>query len=91
MRTRLSFARTRSSAGNVKTTWKDWYIERAFEALGDPLRLRERLAFRAMPIATRVVARLFKPALTTHLEMSAEKGGPASLNRDQGRPLLGSR
>jgi hypothetical protein len=47
----------------------------------DPPSLREGLALGAVPIATRVVRWLLVRALGAHVEVPAEHGGPALLDR----------
>ena len=65
--------------------------QEALEALVDPTCLREGLAFGAVTIAARVVRRLVMAARRTQVQMPAEDGGPASLDRAERRMLLGAR
>src|SRR5580658_77825 len=65
--------------------------QHGLEPLVHPLGLSERLALRAMSIAARVVQRPLKAARRAHLEVPAERFGPASLDGDEGRLLFGSR
>src|SRR5437899_2255178 len=52
----------------------------------DPSRLREALAFWAMPIAARVVGDRAEPALVAHVGVSAQRRGPAT--RDGAQDLV---
>jgi hypothetical protein len=49
-------------------------------AVIEPFFLRQRLAFRAMPIAAGVVSNLLKATLVTLLNMSAKSGGSTYFN-----------
>lgn len=63
--------------------------EQTGAARADPARLRERLTFRAMTIATRVVARALVTAARADVEVSAELGGPAALDVAERCVLIG--
>src|ERR1700691_5900061 len=58
------------------------------ETTRDPTRLRERLALGAVPVAARVVRGSLETASRAHVQVTAEHGGPALLDRAQRRALL---
>src|SRR5207302_8933171 len=63
-------------------------VEDARHALLDPPGLREALALRTVPIATRVVGGSFEAAARAHVEVAAEGRCPADGDRTEGLPLL---
>ena len=63
-------------------------IEDARHALVDPPCLREALALRAVPIATRVVRGSLEAALRAHVEVAAQGGRSADGDRPESLPLL---
>jgi hypothetical protein len=76
--------------GQGEDDMKVVHRQEPLETTLDPACLRERLALRAMPIAARVVRGLLVTAGNAHVEVSAERGGPALLDRSQSRALLGT-
>ena len=55
----------------------------------EPLRPRETLALRAVAVAARVVRDALMAAIAAPLDVTAERGGAATLDRDHGAPPRG--
>ena len=55
----------------------------------EPLRACETLALRAVPVAARVVGDALMAAIAAPLDVTAESGGAATLDRDHGAPPRG--
>jgi len=63
------------------------YVEQFRLAVLQPLGAGETLALRAVAIPTRVVRDALMAAITAPLDVTAERGGAATLDRDHGMPL----
>ena len=65
------------------------HVEQFRLAVLQPLGSCETLALRAVPVAARVVGDALMAAVAAPLDVTAERGGAATLDRDHGAPPCG--